>query len=60
MSSAWSAPSSSCRCPWRAREMLGLDGMDVETALNVRDKSYEVGAPGRWCALCPAPTGHAP
>ena len=36
----WSDPSSSCRCPPAyAREVLGLDGMNVETALNVRDKS---------------------
>ena len=39
-SSASSERWNSCRCPWRTHvELLDLDGMDVQTALNVRDKS---------------------
>ena len=36
-----------------AREMLGLDGMDVETALNVRDKSRMKSVLGPL--VCPVP-----
>ena len=43
-----------------AREMLGLDGMDVETALNVRDKSRMKSVLRPLVCPVPGTTGHAP